>query len=256
MADQSEVDRLYNLLSEEQRESVGGGMFREIGQAFVHHFKSDCGLQPHHAFLDAGCGIGRVAIPITTYLSAAGHYEGFDVVASSISWCQEHITSKHPNFHFQHADIFNTFYNPQGRIKSSEYVFPYSDNYFDVVFAGSLFTHLMPDAIKHYLCEIARVLKPGGRFLGTFFLLTPESLAALHAGKSTLRFVHKLPGCRVLDPKRPEAAVACERPMILDFCKNCGLTVKNEWLGVWSGRTLTGYGGYQDMIMAERPASV
>ena len=35
MTSQSEIDDLYALLSEEQRDSVGVGMFREIGESFL-----------------------------------------------------------------------------------------------------------------------------------------------------------------------------------------------------------------------------
>ena len=219
----------------------------------LRHFTTDCRLQPHDTFLDAGCGIGRIAIPLTAYLSTEGRYDGFDIVASSVEWCREHIGRRHDNFNFQHADIFNTYYNPDGKIKATDFVFPYAGDRFDVVFAGSLFTHLLPNQTKQYIYEIARVLKPGGRFLGTFFFLTVGSLAALNAGKSTLDFFSEQSDCRVVDPTVPEAAVACDVQVIHDCFDAAGLVVRGIWFGTWSDRSLTGTSAYQDMALVEKP---
>ena len=37
-------------------------------------------LSPDHRVLDIGCGTGRMAIPLTSFLSKKGSYEGFDIV--------------------------------------------------------------------------------------------------------------------------------------------------------------------------------
>ena len=37
------------------------------------------GLKPEHRVLDIGCGVGRVALPLTRYLTS-GTYDGFDIV--------------------------------------------------------------------------------------------------------------------------------------------------------------------------------
>lgn len=55
--------------------------------------------------LDVGCGSGRMALPLTGYLNSEGRYAGFDISQKAIAWCQEHITSAHPNFQFEVSDI-------------------------------------------------------------------------------------------------------------------------------------------------------
>ena len=45
------------------------------------------------------------------------------------------------------------------------------DASFDVIYAASLFTHLLPDETRNYFCETRRVLKPTGRCLFSFFHL-------------------------------------------------------------------------------------
>src|SRR5205085_6704097 len=44
---------------------------------------------------------------------------------------------------------------------------PFSDSYFDVVVVSEVLEHLTPEVTKAGLEEIRRVLKPGGRILGT-----------------------------------------------------------------------------------------
>lgn len=117
--------------------------------------------------LDVGCGSGRMALPLTGYLNSEGRYAGFDISQKAIAWCQEHITSAHPNFQFEVSDIYNSLYNPKGKYQSLDFRFPYPDASFDVVFLTSVFTHMFPPDVEHYLDEISRVLKPGGRCLCT-----------------------------------------------------------------------------------------
>ena len=106
-----------------------------------------------------------------------------------------------PNFDFTVVDIQNGAYNPTGKYKSSHFHFPYPDGSFDVVFLASLFTHMLPSDVKHYLHEIVRVLKPGGRSLITFFLLNEESSALIKEGKAFFNFEHEMPGLSS-DPRR------------------------------------------------------
>ena len=51
---------------------IGRGRFLEIGKEFTEHFKQLVDLKPNQHVLDVGCGIGRIAIPLTRYLSADG----------------------------------------------------------------------------------------------------------------------------------------------------------------------------------------
>ena len=62
------------------------------------------GLAPDGSILDVGCGAGRIAIPLTRYLSQHGRYVGFDVISDAIEWCRANITSRCRNFEFHHLD--------------------------------------------------------------------------------------------------------------------------------------------------------
>lgn len=97
--------------------------------------------------------------------------ESLPLVEAGVSWCQAHHRDAPAPFRFQHADVRNALYNPQGALAAPGYRFPYAENSFDLVIATSVFTHLLPDAAERYLAETARVLTPGGRLFTTWFLV-------------------------------------------------------------------------------------
>lgn len=233
---------------------VGGGPdnFKEIGEAFVRDFQIRGRLRPNERVLDVGCGVGRIAIPLTKFLNSEARYEGFDVVPGGIDWCQKNITSRYPNFRFQLADIYNKHYHPSGK-RASKYRFPYDDSSFDFICLASVFTHLLPPDMTNYFREISRVLTFGGRCMITFFLLNEESLTALEAGKSTLSFDHAFKQYRVHSRQTPEGSVAYNEDYVLRLYEANGLEIEPPRLhGLWSGRTDSGYRGYQDIIIAHK----
>src|SRR5205085_6486747 len=52
-----------------------GGEFRATGAEFLRYFIELGGLRPTEHVLDVGCGVGRMAVPLTGYLDAGGRYE-------------------------------------------------------------------------------------------------------------------------------------------------------------------------------------
>lgn len=222
-------------------------------------------LRPDGAVLDIGCGPGRVAAPLTRYLDASGRYEGFDVMPRSIRWCSRRITRRHPNFRFRHADLGNAQYNPDGADRADRYRFPYPDGCFDAALAGSLFTHLQPFESRHYLSETARVLGPGGRLLGSWFLLNPETEERLDAGGATSRGLlgtaslspeHELADrrgnrFRAAEPEVPEFQIAAYEDDVRAWHEEVGLRVIEVRYGGWSGRPAAPDDIGQDLLVAE-----
>lgn len=229
---------------------VGEGDFAEVGQRFVKHFQTLGSLCPTDRVLDIGCGIGRMAVPLTTYLDQ-GSYEGFDVVKHGIAWCQKRIGMRHRNFHFTFVDIYNKKYNPRGKLSPAMFRFPYPAESFDFVFATSVFTHMTPRDVAHYLAEIVRVLRPGGTAFVTYFLLNERSLSLLSTGHAGLDFKHVEGGFLTIDPKEPEAAIALHEADVRGMYEQLGLEVREPvHYGSWSGRADSL--DYQDIIVAER----
>jgi len=207
-------------------------------------------LKPNEKVLDVGCGLGRAAIQFSKHLGKTGRYEGFDIVAPAIEWCQSNITPRYPNFHFKFADILNKDYNPNGKWKASRYRFPYENDSFDFVFLNSVFTHMLPPDMINYFGEIARVLKKDGRCLITFFLQNKESLENFNTKKSTMDFKYELDGYRTINPDVPENAVCYDEQLILAQFDKCGMKVKKVYYGSWSGRK--DYLSYQDIVIATK----
>ena len=229
-----------------------GGAYEEVGAAFFGYLVELCELQPGDAVLDVGCGSGRMAVPLTGYLSRDGRYAGFDISKTAIAWCKENISRTHPNFDFEVADIWNKYYNPKGKCKSSVFRFPYPDASFDIVFLTSVFTHMLPPDVERYLHEIARVLKPGGRCLSTFFMLNEESLCLIETDKRNPDFKYKRQGYWTSDRKRPEAAIAPPEEFVRDLHEKYGLALQEPLrYGSWCGRT--DYLSFQDVAIAVKP---
>ncbi|MEA2165456.1 MAG: hypothetical protein QOK37_3583 [Thermoanaerobaculia bacterium] len=222
--------------------------FKANGEEFLGIYRNLCGLKPDEAMLDVGSGIGRKTIPLTGYLSAAARYEGIDITAAGIEWCRRAITPRFPNFHFQQIDVRNGQYNPAGSCEPSEYRFPFDDGSFTFVMLGSVFTHMMPGDVEHYLSEIERVLAPGGRCLISYFLLNDESRRLIAAGRSTLDFKFVRDGYTTISELVPEHAVAFDERFIRSLYERLGLKIARLDYGSWCGRDE--FLSYQDLVLA------
>ena len=93
--------------------------------------------------LDLGCGAGRMLRWLVDFAPEREIW-GTDVSAEHILWCQRHLS---PPFRF-----VTTTSCPH---------LPFEDRYFDLVYAGSVFTHIS-ELADAWLLEIRRVLRPGG----------------------------------------------------------------------------------------------
>ena len=215
-------------------------------------FVEVAGLLPDEKILDIGSGIGRKTLFLPQYLSDHGSYDGLDIVKPGVDWCTRKVTSKFPNFHFHHIDIFNQHYNPTGIYRASEFRFPFKDGSFDLITMFSVFTHMMPADVENYLAETTRMLRPGGRSLITWFLLNTESTGLISTGKSAYPLTHEVgDNCCVFDPAVPERIVGYKESYVLATYKDVGPTIREPIrYGSWCGRE--GLPFFQDMIVADR----
>jgi SAM-dependent methyltransferase len=205
------------------------------GPQWVEYFSGVCGLRRDERVLEVGSGGGRVAIPLSQYLTE-GRYEGFDTSLRDVDWCRENITPRAPNFNFRHANILNGTYNPQGTIEPTEFTFPYGDSEFDFIYLTSIFTHMLPAHVQHYFAEISRTLKPGGRWLATWFILDDEALVSISEARSAYDFSHDRGGYRVVNPERLEDAIAYPEAYVLGLYERFRFDVSLD-LGQWGGRS-------------------
>jgi SAM-dependent methyltransferase len=230
---------------------VGAGDYLAVGREFRDLLLEHCELRPSSQVLDVGCGIGRLAVPLTGVLSREGSYHGFDVSRPAIRWTSRHISRDHPNFHFEHLDVRNRDYNPGGVIDPRLLTFPWPDQRFDIAMAVSLFTHMLAEPAARYVAETARVLRPGGVLLATFFLLNDESRELIQRGLGSYAFRHRVGTNLVEDPRTPEAAVAHDENEIVALLEGAGLDVDRPILsGAWCGRHE--FRSFQDVVVARR----
>ncbi len=228
-------------------QNVGEGDFGAVGEESVHYLKALAALRPTDRVLDLGCGIGRTARVLTRELRAPGSYDGLDVVPESVAWCRRRYrrTRTRAPFQFTCSDAHNTLYNPQGHKPSSSAPLPYPDRAFDLVFAISLFTHLLQDSADHYIGEARRTLAPGGRMLLTWFLLTD-----LETPAPAFEFDATEGVTAVADPANPEAAVAYPESWVRERVAAHGLALREPiHYGSWRGTPSL---CYQDIVVIDR----
>lgn len=231
---------------------IGYQEFKDNGEEFMRYYVEIAGLKPDERMLDVASGIGRKTLPLVGYLNERGSYDGIDIVKSGVDWCREKYTAQYPNFRFQHIDVYNKHYNPEGSCQASHYGFPFPDEQFDFVVLNSVFTHMLAEEVENYLSEIARVLKPGGRSLITFFLLNAESLELIESGRSTVDLREKFGPARAVSRETPELAVGYDINFVTSLYEKNGLEVNQPiHFGSWCGRS--DYLSYQDLVMAIKP---
>jgi SAM-dependent methyltransferase len=228
---------------------VGNSDFQTTGDEFLEHFKRFGELRESDRVLDIGCGIGRMARVLVPELKPPnGSYDGFDIVADAIHWCQHQYRATAVPFRFTHVDLCHPEYNPSGTGSADTFTFPYADASFDLAIATSVFTHLLDDAAERYLSEAARVLAPGGRLFSTWFVIDPALPA--DPAKAIVRFDNERGASLVADPGAPESAVAYRLPWLRERMHAHGLILRDPvHRGWWAGQQGP---SSQDIVVAER----
>ncbi|WP_197446187.1 class I SAM-dependent methyltransferase [Tautonia plasticadhaerens] len=99
---------------------------------------------PGQRILDFGCASGRM---IRYFEDVAGRCEiwGVDINAEHITWCQQHLS---PPFNFATTTTFPHL--------------PFEDRSFDLIYCGSVFTHIA-DLADFWLLKLKRIARENAR---------------------------------------------------------------------------------------------
>jgi cyclopropane fatty-acyl-phospholipid synthase-like methyltransferase len=231
-------------------------IFLQNSTEVLEVYKRYGALRPDSKVLDVGSGLGRKTLALPSFLGTDGKYIGVDIVRQGVDWCNQNIATSHPNFIFLHLNVFNARYNRRGTVRASDYRFPFADGSFDLITAWSVFTHMLPNDIKNYLRETSRMLKPSGRCIFSFYVMTDKTTAAVKNGSAKERVEHEIEDGVFTDNKSvPEDLTAFKESWIRSIYETSGLSVENILHGSWSGDNsprsfpMT---NYQDIVVARR----
>lgn len=124
------------------------GLYLKIGQENMDRMRAllaSAGrdIRPGQRILDFGCAAGPMLRRLKDFLETSELW-GVDIDMESILWCQQHFPKQY------RWAVTSTFPH-----------LPFEDHYFDLIYCGSVYSH-MADMTDAWLLEMARVLRPGG----------------------------------------------------------------------------------------------
>ncbi len=125
-----------------------GGEFEGFG-ILEREVLIQAGLRQDGYVIDIGCGSGRLAKPLSDYLT--GSYLGTDVVPDLVEYARKLVAR--PAWRFEVVDGLTI---------------PEADGQADIVCFFSVLTHLLHEESYVYLREAKRVLKPTGKIIFSF----------------------------------------------------------------------------------------
>jgi len=140
----------------------------------VSHFNKYVELKDKK-ILDWGCGPARVIRHLPSIIGSNCTYYGTDYNKRSIDWCTQNITDAEFNCNSLSASL------------------PYQENFFDIIYGISIFTHLSEQLHSDWYEELYRILSPNGiMFLTTQgdnfkVKLTNSELEKYNDGKLIIR---------------------------------------------------------------------
>ena len=210
--------------------------FLDVGDDVVSELKDLVGLQPDDDILDIGCGYGRVAHALLRH-GHVGRYVGMDILARHVIWCADRLTPVSYGRHtFHRLDVENSRYNPTGSLRPTDVSLDLGPAP-NLVIATSLFTHMYPDAIEHYLRETHKFIAPDGRVFATFFLLNESQARMEREGRSAYPMRNRHDDVsRYFDEEDPLHAFACDQAWVESLVRSLGFEVEALELGSWCGR--------------------
>ncbi len=170
-------------------------------------------LPPHadEFVFDFGCGCGRVARQLMQQAVPPRGYLGIDIHRGMIQWCTRELAPHAAQFRFAHHDVFNVSLNPEG--SRALVGFPLADRSVSLMIAWSVFTHVSEAQAEHYLREAARVLRPDGVLMSTWFLFEKRDFPMMQTFQNAL-FINDID---------PTNAVIFDRSWFLRTLADAGL---------------------------------
>jgi SAM-dependent methyltransferase len=177
-------------------------------------FERNIPAENYRTIFDFGCGCGRVARQLILQTEAkVESYCGEDLFRDSIEWARQNLTPANPSFQFRHHNVFNAQFNPSTAQEVA--AFTANNNFFTLVTAHSVFTHIIERNLKHYISECARILTPNGIFRSSWFLFD----------KTGFPMMQEFQNCLYINVYDPTNATIYDYNYIRSLFRENGMTI-------------------------------
>jgi ubiquinone/menaquinone biosynthesis C-methylase UbiE len=123
-------------------------------RAFREKILSLARLEPGESVLDVGCGTGTLAIAAKRYVGPTGKVCGIDASLEMLARADKKARKAGTDIVLKNG---------------AAQALPFPDAQFNIVLSTMMLHHLPSNARQQCVCEIRRVLKPGGRVLAVDF---------------------------------------------------------------------------------------
>lgn len=194
--------------------------------------------------LDVGCGVGRLYLATKPFLQKDDTYHGIDVSPEFVAISQRLFGA--PSVRFLHTRAGNAYYSKSAEGQSR---WPFPDGSMNFVTGLSVWTHLNESDWRHYLGEVARVLRPGGRAILSFFVMDEHYFPDRKTGRMS-EFYPQPENKWIFDQPAygsknwlcpswvavPEVAIAVTRQVFDDEVAAAGLQQVQFHSGQWKDR--------------------
>jgi SAM-dependent methyltransferase len=117
---------------------------RDVDRMLEIAAASDFSLTPGSRILEMGCAAGRMIRHLKRFSDFCEIW-GVDIDSTLVNWCKGNLS---PPFRFATTTTIPHL--------------PFADSYFDLIYTGSVFTHI-DDLAEAWLLELRRILSPQGR---------------------------------------------------------------------------------------------
>lgn len=206
-------NRMRLRVGVQNRLLFNGFAFRSTGVHFWMVLLGRGHVRLDSRIVDLGSGCGRFAMPLRDLnlwgRGFRGSYLGVDIDAEMLAWCRRRFDGR---FEWHDAGKASATYRPDSEsgpdAGAKSLAIPTPDASRDLVFANSLFSHLLRADFVEYAREAARVLRPGGWLYLTMFVREHVE----RGGRWT--FAHQRGAAWIENQRYPEAAVAYERAWV------------------------------------------
>lgn len=140
----------YPIPATEDREGYSGDMHYDFWVSGLYEYNNITNAAKRHKIpinnqtriFDFGCASGRVLRHFAVHTKAQAW--GCDISEDHVTWCNKYMP--------KNMKVFQNTSIPQFQIE---------DNFFDITYAMSVFTHIESFETS-WLCELSRIMKPGG----------------------------------------------------------------------------------------------